>query len=417
MSLTLPLCLFLGILLFIGSSGEEAQPAWLGDINGDGQVTTMDAEMGIRALLGLEKPPAPFLASPRLWEKPFKKLDLTDIRYIVRLVAGLQPLQNVGPVVITVAGQAGQAGSEDGPAWRATLNDPYALIVHSEGVVLFCDASGQKIRRLTPEGYIETLAGSFSGYQDGPALSARFRGPYSLDQDNDGSLYIIDRFNHALRRLTPDGKVETVAGGTLGSRDRKGRLAQFRHPQFVLRAPDGSFIVADTGNHSLRRVSPEGNVSTLAGTGVPGFTDGSALLAQFNSPVGLAFDTQGNLYIADMENHAIRLLTPEGRVFTLVGGQAGDQDGPPSVAKLYRPYGLCSAPQGGVYLADWGNEKVRYISPEGSVTTIAGDGMPGYRDGPALKARFQGLMNIAVDAQGHIWCADTDNQLIRKILP
>lgn len=411
------LCLFLGVLLFLVSGQGKAWPAWLGDVNGDGQVTAKDIKAVIRAFLGLEKPPALFLASPGLWEKPFKKIHFTDIRYIVRLVAGLQPLQDIGTVVITMAGQAGQAGSEDGPTWKATLKDPYALIVSPEGVVLFCDASGQKIRRLTLEGRVETLAGSLSGYQDGFALSARFRGPYSLDQGRDGSLYIVDRFNHALRRLTPEGKVETVAGGTPGFRDGKKRLAQFRHPQFILRAPDDSFIIADTGNHSLRRVSPDGEVTTLAGTGAPGFADGPALLAQFNSPVGLAFDPQGNLYIADMENHAIRLLTPKGQVITLVGGQAGDQDGPPSIAQLYRPYGLYSAPQGGVYLADWGNEKVRYISPEGSVITIAGDGVPGYRDGPALKARFQGLMNIAVDARGHIWCADTDNQLIRKILP
>lgn len=209
-----------------------------------------------------------------------------------------------------------------------------------------------------------------------------------------------------------------AGSGVRGWQDGTADRARFADPWGVALPGDGSVLVADAGdNNRIRRITLDGRVETLAG-GVEGFRDGTGAEARFHTPSGLALDLAGNLYVADTGNHAIRKVTPDGRVTTLAGtGQPGYRDGAGADAMFDGPMGVAVDASGRVLVADTYNDRIRVIDPHGRVGTLAGDGTPGMRDGPGWQARFDTPTGIAVDVRGRAWVADAGNGLLRQVQP
>jgi len=222
-------------------------------------------------------------------------------------------------VVTTLAGQAGQPGSNDGFGQSARFRNPWSVAVDSQENVFVADMSNDAIRKITPVGVVSTFAGQAgnSGNADGAGIRAQFNHPFAIAVDNADNLYVSDSANNSIRKITPSGLVSTVAGlpGYAGSTDGKGDTARFWNPQGLAVDGTGNIFVADTGNSTIRKIMPNGEVTTLAGlAGTSGTADGSGKEARFNNPTGVAVDRDGNLYVADNNNHAIRkiILTAAG---------------------------------------------------------------------------------------------------------
>ncbi|MDB5101116.1 MAG: repeat containing protein [Cyanobacteria bacterium RYN_339] len=210
----------------------------------------------------------------------------------------------------TLAGSA--AGFADGVGPAARFDTPYGLAVDAAGILYVADTHNHRIRQVTPDGTVTTLAGGDAGLADGPGAEARFRQPWGLALDGKGALYVADAGNHRVCKLDLNNAahaVTTVAGGAAGFADGVGANARFTAPEDVGVAPNGALYVADTGNHRIRKIAPDGTVTTVAG-GSAGYVDGSADQARFNFPQGLAVDGDGDLIVADTLDHAIRLVFP-----------------------------------------------------------------------------------------------------------
>ena len=315
--------------------------------------------------------------------------------------------------VSTLAGSA--VGFRDGLGRSAQFNTPSGVAVDAAGNVYVADYDNDRVRKITPEGLVSTLAGSTEGFRDGLGRSAEFNGPAGVAVDAAGNVYVADEYNHLIRKITPEGLVSTLAGSTEGFRDGSGRSAQFSYPVGVAVDAAGNVYVADYGNHLIRKITPEGLVSTLAGS-TEGFRDGAGTSAEFNGPTGVAVDAAGNVYVADTGNHLIRKITPEGLVSTLAGSTEGFRDGLGTSAEFSYPIGVAVDAEGNVYVADYGNHLIRKVTPEGLVSTLAGS-TEGFRDGSGTSAEFSYPIDVAVDAAGNVYVADGDNNLIRKITP
>ena len=281
--------------------------------------------------------------------------------------------------------------------------------------------------------------------------------PFGIAVAPDGTVYITDAGeNNRIQKITPDGNITTIAGGVEGFGDGVGDKALFNTPSGIALAPDGFLIVADTGNNRIRRVTPSGQASTVAGDGTAGYVDGPANNAQFNGPIGVAVDARGNIYVADSYNDRIRLITPDGQVSTVAGkGTPGYGDGDRNTALFDTPCGVVVANDGALIVADTGNDRLRRIDTQGNVTTlpvtdlsspiglalthdnflyvteldrsrvlqIASDGTarvisgndPGFADG-SDEARFNQLTGIALAAD-KLYVADSGNYLVRKLDP
>jgi sugar lactone lactonase YvrE len=338
---------------------------------------------------------------------------------------GNHTIRKISPagVVTTVAGTAGSAGALDGTGPNARFNLPYGVAVDGVGNLYVGDSGNYTIRRITPAGVVATVAGSpgNGGNENGSGGAARFFAPTDLLVDATGTVYIVDTGNNAIRKLTPAGEVATVAGPTsvVGSTDGSGAAARFNTPLGIAPDTSGNLIVADMGNHTLRKITPAGVVTTLAGTaGTPGAADGTGAAAGFNTPTGITADKNGNTYVADTGNHTIRKVTSAGVVTTLAGtaGRMGSADGTGAAAQFNSPIGIASDAAGNLYVADTGNHTVRKVTPTGEVTTLAGTaGSFSAVDGTGLAARFVAPFGIAVDSAGNLYVADTGNHAIRKV--
>ncbi|MFQ5594962.1 MAG: ABC transporter substrate-binding protein [Anaerolineae bacterium] len=273
---------------------------------------------------------------------------------------------------------------------------------------------------------VETYAGTGEpGFADGPANEAQFNAPVGLAADAAGNLYVFDWFNFRIRFISPDGMVTTLAGtGQPGFADGPAAQAQFQGLGFLAVDAAGNLYLGDGGNHRVRLITADGMVSTLAGTGEAGYRDGPADQAQFNNPAGVALDAAGNVYVGDTDNNRIRVITPEGEVRTLAGtGEPGYQDGPATEAQLNAPNALTVDAAGNVIVSEgipWqlrGTNRLRLITPDGTVTTLAGSGEPGHKDGPAHEARFVDPRGPTFDGAGNLLVADGAAVGVRLITP
>jgi ABC-type branched-subunit amino acid transport system substrate-binding protein/sugar lactone lactonase YvrE len=328
-----------------------------------------------------------------------------------------------GVTVSTLAGD-GYWGCRDGPGAQARFNGiEGGMAVDSEGNVYVAER-GHRVRRITRDGMVSTLAGTgVPGYVDGPGATAQFNYPNGVALDVAGNVYVADTFNHRIRIICPDLEVSTLAGdGEAGYQDGPGAQAQFNAPTDVAVDTAGVIYVADSRNNRIRAISPEGMVTTLAGSGERGFQDGPPEQAQFDGPSRLAVDEGGNVYVCDSldrefrGNHAVRRIAPDGTVTTLAGnGQPGLTDGPLAQARFYHLGGLDVDAAGNVYIADVLSERIRVITPQGMVYTLAGTGASGYADGPGSKATFLWPKGVVLAGAGRLYVADCASNRIRVL--
>ena len=333
-----------------------------------------------------------------------------------------QTIRKITPagVVTTLAGSPGSYGSADGVGAAAQFNDPAGVAVDGGGNIYVADTGNDTIREITPGGMVTTLAGmaGASGNVDALGTAARFNLPDGVAVDSAGNIYVADSFNESIRKITPAGSVSTLAGGSFGSSDGIGSAAQFNGPEGVAVDSVGNVYVADNGDYTVRQITPAGAVSTLAG-GQYGSADGTGTAAQFAQPSGVAVDGTGYVYVADSYNETIRKISPAGGVTTLAGApSAGRVNGTGSAARFDNPSGVAVDSAGTVYVADAYNSEIRKITPSGQVTTLAGvANQGGYQNGVGSNARFADPSGVAVDTIGNVYVADSENQAIRKITP
>ncbi len=357
-------------------------------------------------------------ASNRGYNYPLKmraSRGLAVIMFGLVLWAGQSPAQSVYTpyTFIPFAGNAGNFGTNDGTGSAARFNAPFATAVDGAGNVYVADSANHTIRKITPAGLVTTLAGKAgaSGSANGTGSAARFYSPSGVAVDTAGNVYVADTVNDTIRKVTPAGAVTTLAGkaGVSGTNNGTGSAARFNTPFGVAVDAAGNVYVADTYNHIIRKVTTAGVVTTLVGTS-----------AQLFSPSGVAVDNATNLYVADYGNHVIRKVTPTGVVTTLAGwaGRSGSADGAGTAARFYYPSSVAVDSATNVYVADTYNYTIRKVTPAGVVNTLAGlAGRSGTNNGTGSGAQFFLPSGLAVDGSGNLYVADTYNYTIRKGYP
>ena len=322
----------------------------------------------------------------------------------------------------TLAGTAGSSGASDGNGRDAGFSIPQGLAVDGARNVYVADSLNHTIRKITPAGVVSTLAGTAGhrGSMDGTGSAAAFDHPASVAVDTAGNLYVADQGSSTIRKISLAGVVTTLAGNAhqTGSNDGSGVTALFNNPCGVAVDGAGNVYVADSANHTIRKITPDGEVTTLAGlAGRRGSNNGLGHRAQFAHPRSLTVDVAGNVYVADSANHTIRKITSAGEVTTLAGiaGASGASDGLAHAALFTSPSGVAADAAGNVYVADTSNHTIRKISSAGEVTTIAGALInAGSVDGEGRTALFNQPRGVAVNAWGDIYVADSGNHTIRE---
>jgi len=323
-------------------------------------------------------------------------------------------------VVSTIAG-SGTVGHMDGAGTQAQFRAPYDVAVDSSGNVYVADKNNHRIRKITPEGMVSTIAGSGTeGFQDhNTGTQAQFDNPYGLAVDSSGNVYVADSGNHLIRKITPERVVSTFAGSRRGFGNGPAGTAQFDNPHGLAVDSSGNVYVADSSNHRIRKITitqTGRDVSTIAGNGRAGSQNDTGTAAQFSFPTDVAVDAAGNVYVADFSNHRIRKITPEGVVSTFAGSRKGFGNGAAGTALFNSPVGVATDSSGNVYITDVDNNRIRKYMSVGVVGTLAG-GIKGFSNGVSGSAQFDTPRGVAVDTWGNVYVADSGSHLIRKIAP
>ncbi len=346
-------------------------------------------------------------------------------------VAGGNRAYKITPdgVVSVVAGNGTFSNStgDGGPATSAGFNGIYALAVDANNNIFICDSNNHRIRKVTPDGIVRTIAGGgnkgFAG-DNGPAANSLLNYPRHAAVDSSGNLYVNDYNNNRVRKITPAGIISTVAGSNLCCDSPNGGLATgaYLYTGPVTTDPSGNIYIWDLFTGKVRRVTPAGIINDYAGSGQEGFAGdgGVASNARFSSVTGLGTDAQNNLYIVDGNNERIRKVSPDSSIGTVAGRSHFSGDGATATAAiLHRPTGVVTASDGTVYFTDTVNHRVRKIGPDGTINTLAGTGEPGFAgdNGPAAAAQLYFPDSITIDTAGNLYVVDQYQRRIRKITP
>ncbi len=346
-------------------------------------------------------------------------IDVADNLYVADI--GNSTVRRITPtgVVSTLAGAAGKYATVDGIGSEARFQNPSGVAVDARGNVYVVDFGSNTIRKISPSAVVSTLAGSpnVAGAADGSGATARFREPTGIAVDAIGNVYVADSANSTIRRITPDGNVSTIAGspGASGSDNGAGSAARFRYPTGVTVDSTGTVFVADQENRLIRKVTNAGVVSTYAGEESRTQIDGSQ--GGFLDPHGIALGGDGTLYIAEQAGQAIRTVSRSGDVGTFAGHLiVGDEDGDRTVARFRDIWAIASNASGDIFVGD--DAAIRKVKANGEVTTLAGK-QHGYgaKDGPGRDARFVSVRGLAFDSAGSLYASDTYNSVVRKVLP
>jgi len=360
---------------------------------------------------------APFITAPDISYKTPQtySINSTITPLLPANTGGSVPATSYGQV-ITFAG-TGTAGMVNNTGTKASFSAPLGLGADGAGNIYVGDYNNNLIRKISPAAVVTTCAGvaGLYGAKNGSASVATFELPQGVAVDNSGNIYVADSFNNLIRKITPGGTVSTLAGQANVSGSANGTNATFNSPTGVAVDNAGNVFVADQGNNLIRRITPNGSVSTLAGiAGISGSANGNN--ATFNAPSGLAFDNSQNLFVADAGNNLIRMITPAGYVSTFAGsGLAGAQDGQGMAASFNHPDAIAVNFYGVLYVADERNNMIREISASGMVSTVAGNGTGGSGDGVGKNATFSYPGSIVADNMGNVYAGDINTYLIRKI--
>ncbi|WP_081670981.1 T9SS type A sorting domain-containing protein [Sporocytophaga myxococcoides] len=380
---------------------------------------------------------------------------------LIAFIFSILSLSSYGQEVSTLAGKSNDA---DGPADQANFASPNGVVVDAQGNLFVADIANHKIRKITPQGIVSTLAGSgFSGYLDGTGSEAMFNTPWGLALDKDGNIFVAEFGGRKVRKVTPEGIVTTVAksppvgvqtfyqstalvvdntgniyvadyswvtkitpdgvvsklaGSGSGFKDGPGATAKFKEITGITIGADNNLYVVDNGNNRIRKITAQGEVSTYAGS-TAGIENGNISVATFSRPYGITIDKEGNMFVSEETSFSIRKISTTGEVSTHAGnGGFGSQDGPAASASFYYPHGIAADSSGNVYVADLSNKKIRKISSEGIVSTVAGVGQANNNavvDGQGLMARFTMPAGVVTDAMGNVYVAETGR--VRKITP
>jgi len=324
----------------------------------------------------------------------------------MQVLAGNCSMTNNG-VVTTFAGSTW--GYVDGTGGAAQFSAPTGVAIDSSNNVFIADNNNHLIRKITPAGVVTTFAGQTTrGYTDGTGTAAQFYYPSGIAIDTSGNLYVTEPNHNMVRKITPAGVVTTLAGSlTSGATDGTGTAARFNGPDGIDVDTSGNVYVADTNNNCIRKITSAGVVTTFAGSTTTGNLDGTGTAAQFRAPIGIAVDISGNVYVADASNYRIRKITSAGVVTTFAGSTQGTADGTGTAAQFTQLRGLTVDPTGTIYATD--GSRIRKITSTGVVTTA------GYAEGTGTAAQFDWPYEVASDGSGVLYVAEANNTRIRKV--
>jgi uncharacterized repeat protein (TIGR01451 family) len=330
-------------------------------------------------------------------------------------------------IITTVAGNGTCCNSGDNePAISAQMNGPVGVALDQAGNLYIAVYNDNNVRKVGTNGIITTAAGNgvsgFSG-DGGSAPAAQLNFPQGVVVDSSGSLYIADTYNGRVRKVSTSGIISTAGGGGMGD-GGTGAFAALLWPTKIAVDKQGNLYVSDTYGHRVRRIAPNGTISTVAGTGTSGYSgdNGPAAAAQLNNPQGVAVDSSGNLYISDSYNHRIRMVNQSGTITTVAGNglccSSGD-NGPATGAELNIADGVTVDASGNLYIAETGGQRIRKVDTEGIITTVAGTGTSGYSgdNGPAIDAQLFEPWDVTIDSIGNLYIADAANNRVRKVTP